>query len=101
MGAWCGWDNANTDYQLKEADSVLTITLDVPASDYMGGRIVPAGKWENDLGYDQVVEGKELLNPDMDPAKGNNGDNNIVFAEAGNYTVTLDIGAKTIKIVKN
>ena len=101
VGAWCGWNNADTAYQLKEADSVLTITLDVPQSDYMGGRIVPAGKWESDLGYSQVTEGKEYLDPAQDPAAGGNGDNNIVFLEAGNYTITLDLGAKEIKIVKN
>ena len=67
----------------------------------MGGRIVPAGKWESNLGYSQVTEGKEYLDPAQDPANGGNGDNNIVFAEAGNYTITLDLGTKEIKIVKN
>ena len=80
---------------------MLAITLDVPQDGYMGGRIVPAGKWDTDFGYAQVVEGKEYLDPAQDPATGANGDNNIVFAEAGNYTVTLDIGAKEIKITKN
>ena len=101
MGAWCDWNNADTAYQLKEADSVLTITLDVPESGYMGGRVVPAGKWESNLGYSQVTEGKDLLDPAQDPAAGGNGDNNIVFAAAGNYTVTVDIGAAEIKITKN
>ncbi len=67
----------------------------------MGGRVVLAGTWDNDLGYDQVKTGAELLNPDMAPANGNNNDNNIVFAEAGNYTVTVDLAAKEITIVKN
>jgi hypothetical protein len=64
----------------------------------MGGRIVPIGTWETDLGYAQVTEGAELMK-EVDPA--DNGDNNIIFAEAGNYTVTVDVEAKTITIVKN
>ncbi|MBO4847974.1 MAG: extracellular solute-binding protein [Clostridia bacterium] len=98
VGAWGGWDNASSDYKLTEADGKLTITLDVPESDYMGGRIVPIGTWETDLGYAQVTEGAELMK-EVDPA--DNGDNNIIFAEAGNYTVTVDVEAKTITIVKN
>ena len=96
VGAWCDWDNANTAYQMQGEGDVLTITLDVPESDYMGGRIVPAGTWETTLGYAQVTEGADLLN-----AEAAGGDNNIVFNEAGNYTVTVDLSTMTITIVKN
>ncbi|MBO4562239.1 MAG: extracellular solute-binding protein [Clostridia bacterium] len=98
VGAWGGWDNSSTDYKMEEADGKLTITLDVPESDYMGGRIVTLGTWDNDLGYAQVTEGTEYLK-EVDPA--DNPDNNIIFAEAGNYTVTVDLNAMTISIVKN
>ena len=101
VGVWCDWDNSNTAYQMEQADSLLTITLDVPENGYMGGRIVPAGKWDTDFGYSQVTEGKDLLDPAQDPANGGNNDNNIVFAAPGNYTVTLDIGTAEITIVKN
>ena len=101
VGAWGGWDNSSKDFLLTEADGKYTITLDVPESDYMGGRIVLIGTWDNTLGYDQVTEGADLLNPDMAPALGSNGDNNIVFAAAGNYTVTVDVNAAQISIVKN
>ncbi len=101
VGAWCNWDNADASMLMKEADGVLTLTLDVPESDYMGGRIVVAGEWGTDYGYNQVTTGKELLNPDMDPSLGNNGDNNIVFAAAGNYTVTCNLTTGEITIVKN
>ena len=101
VGAWGGWNNASMDFKFDQKGDILTLTLDVPQSDYMGGRVVLAGTWDNDLGYDQVKTGVEYLNPDMAPAKGSNGDNNIVFAEAGNYTVTVDLAAKEITIVKN
>ena len=93
VGAWNGWNNADeTDtYYLK--DGVLT--LDVPESDYMGGRIVHPGKWDTDLGFAQVTEGADLIKD----LGADNPDNNIVFAEAGNYTITLADGA--ISIVKN
>jgi len=101
VGAWGDWNNASLDYKMEEADGKMSITLDVPQSDYMGGRIVLAGTWDTDMGYSQVTTGKELMNPEMDPANGNNNDNNIVFAEAGNYTVTVDMNTKEITIVKN
>ena len=97
VGAWNGWDNADLAGAGMEQDgNILTITLDVPESDYMGGRIVPVTSWDTSLGYAQVVEGADLLNAD---AAG--GDNNIVFLEAGNYTVTCDISSSEIRIVKN
>ena len=98
VGAWGGWDNTSTEYKLNEVDGKLVITLDVPESDYMGGRIVKLATWDTDLGYAQVTVGTEYLKV-VDPA--DNGDNNIIFAEAGNYTVTVDLDAKTITIVKN
>ena len=76
----------------------ISITLDVPQSDYMGGRIVAAGEWGADMGCQQVTEGADLIQP-YDAA--NNPDNNIIFLEAGNYTVSANLSSKEIKIVKN
>ena len=93
MGAWNGWNNADESdtYYLKDG----TVTLDVPESGYMGGRIVTPGEWGNDKGFAQVTTGKELVKD----LGSDNPDNNIVFAEPGNYTVTWDGAA--ITIVKN
>ena len=93
VGAWNGWNNADESdtYYLKDG----TITLDVPQSDYMGGRIVKPGDWGTDKGFAQVTTGADLIQ-DLGDA---NPDNNIVFAEPGNYTVTLD--GDSITIVKN
>ena len=93
VGAWNGWNNADdTDtYYFKNN----TLTLDVPESDYMGGRIVNPGDWGTDKGFAQVTVGKELIKD----LGADNPDNNIVFAEPGNYTITLN-GAD-INIVKN
>ena len=97
VGAWNGWNNADENFAMTKDGNNYTITLDVPQSDYMGGRIVTPGDWGTELGYAQVTEGKDLLNPEMaDPAK--NGDNNIVFAAPGTYTVTTD--GTSITIVK-
>ena len=90
VGAWNNWNNADdTDtYYLKDG----SVTLDVPQSDYMGGRIVNPGSWDTDKGFQQVTEGKELIQ-----ALGEDiGDNNIVFLAPGNYTVTWDGTAITI-----
>ena len=97
VGAWNGWNNADdadTYYLTDNGDGTFSLTLDVPASDYMGGRIVSPGDWGADKGFAQVTDGADLLNAD---AAGD--DNNIVFNEAGNYTVTWDGAA--ITIVKN
>ena len=93
VGAWNGWNNADDSdtYYLKNG----SLTLDVPESDYMGGRIVTPGDWGNDKGFAQVTTGAELIKD----LGADNPDNNIVFAEAGNYTVTWD-GAE-ITIIKN
>ncbi len=93
VGAWNGWNNADdTDtYYFKNN----TLTLDVPESDYMGGRIVNPGSWDTDKGFAQVTSGAELIK-DLGT---DNPDNNIVFAEPGNYTVTLN--GSEITIVKN
>ncbi len=90
VGAWNGWNNSdeNDTYYLKDGK----LTLEVPQSDYMGGRIVTPGQWGNDKGYEQVTEGKELIQDLGD----NIGDNNIVFLEAGTYTITWDGTAITI-----
>ena len=96
VGAWNGWDNADMTHKLEEKDGVYTITLDVEESDYMGGRIVTATNWDSDHGAAQVTEGADLI--DLDAA---GGDNNIVFKEPGNYTVTWTEADNTIKIVKN
>ena len=93
VGAWNGWNNADdTDtYYLKDG----SLTLDVPESDYMGGRIVTPGKWDTDIGFAQVTTGADLIKD----LGADNPDNNIVFAEAGNYTVTWD--GTEVTIVKN
>ena len=96
VGAWNGWNNADEadTYYLVETDGVYSLTLDVPESDYMGGRVVHPGDWGTDIGFAQVTDGADLLN-----AEAAGDDNNIVFNEAGNYTVTWDGTAVTI--VKN
>ena len=93
VGAWNGWNNADTTdtYYLKDG----ALTLDVPESDYMGGRIVAPGSWDTDKGFAQVTSGAELIKD----LGADNPDNNIVFAEPGNYTLTWDGAA--ISIVKN
>jgi arabinogalactan oligomer/maltooligosaccharide transport system substrate-binding protein len=93
VGAWNGWNNADDADTFYFKDN--TLTLDVPESDYMGGRIVNPGSWDTDKGFAQVTVGAELIKD----LGADNPDNNIVFAEAGNYTVTLN-GA-SIEIVKN
>ena len=93
VGAWNGWNNADESDTYYRKDG--TVTLDVPESGYMGGRIVTPGEWGNDKGFAQVTTGKELVKD----LGSDNPDNNIVFAEPGNYTVTWDGAA--ITIVKN
>ena len=93
VGAWNNWDNADSadTYYLKDG----AVTLDVPESGYMGGRIVKPADWGKDIGFLQVTEGKELIQDLVDDV----GDNNIVFLAPGNYTVTWD--GTAITIVKN
>lgn len=98
VGAWNEWNNADendTYYLTDNGDGTFSLTLDVPESDYMGGRIVSPGDWGSDKGFAQVTEGADLI---QDLGE-DNPDNNIVFAEAGNYTVTWD--GTAITIVKN
>ena len=99
VGAWNEWNNADTEVAAMQQDGEnISITLDVPQSDYMGGRIVAAGDWGTDMGCQQVTEGADLIQP-YDEAT--NGDNNIIFLAPGNYTVTANLSSKEIKIVKN
>ena len=87
VGAWNGWNNADdtdTFYFKKGDDGSYTLTLDVPESDYMGGRIVNPGSWDTDKGFAQVTTGADLVKD----LGADNPDNNIVFAAPGNYTVT-------------
>ncbi len=95
VGAWNGWNNADEadTYYLDKATG--SVTLEVPQSDYMGGRIVKPGDWGNDKGFLQVTEGKDLIQD----ISADVGDNNIVFLAPGNYTVTWD--GTAITIVKN
>ena len=98
VGAWNGWNNADeekTFYFTDNGDGTCSLTLDVPESDYMGGRLVNPGNWDTDKGFAQVTEGADLIKDLGD----DNPDNNIVFAEAGNYTLTWD--GTAITIVKN
>ena len=99
VGAWNGWDNADLEgFGMEQDGNVLTITLDVPESDYMGGRIVPVTSWDTNLGCQQVTEGADLI---VEYDEASNGDNNIIFLAPGNYTVTCDVSTSEIKIVKN
>ena len=93
VGAWNGWNNADDTDTYYFVDGVLT--LDVPESDYMGGRIVKPADWGTDKGFAQVTTGIELIKD----LGADNPDNNIVFIEPGNYTVTWD--GTSITIVKN
>ena len=99
VGAWNGWNNADDSgaVTLKDEGGKLVLTLDVPESDYMGGRIVKITTWDTTLGFAQVKEGADLIKD----LGADNPDNNIVFVEAGNYTVTVDVNAAEISIVKN
>ncbi len=97
VGAWNGWNNADEEdtYVLTDnGDGTFSLTLEVPESDYMGGRIVNIGSWESDKGFAQVTEGADLLNAD---AAGD--DNNIVFMEPGTYTITINTATNEITIV--
>ena len=99
VGAWNGWNNADDadTYVFTGDGNVKTLTLDVPESDYMGGRIVNIGSWDNDKGFAQVKTGADLIKD----LGADNPDNNIVFAEAGNYTITIDTTSNEITITKN
>ncbi len=98
VGAWNGWNNADDSgvVTFKDEGGKLTLTLDVPESDYMGGRIVKLTTWDTNLGFAQVKEGADLIKD----LGADNPDNNIVFAEAGTYTITVDVNAGEISIVK-
>ena len=99
VGAWNGWDNADVDnFGMTKDNETYTITLDVPESDYMGGRIVAAGDWGTDAGCQQVTVGADLIQ-EYDAAT--NGDNNIIFLAAGNYTVSWNQTTGEISITQN
>ena len=97
VGAWNGWSNSDTSFSMESNGDLYSITVDVPQSDYMGGRVVTAGTWENDKGQAQVTTGKDLIK-ELSPEE--NGDNNIVFVEPGTYTVTWNSSTNEITIVK-
>ena len=99
VGAWNGWNNADDSgvVTFKDEGGKLVLTLDVPASDYMGGRVVKITTWDTTLGCAQVKEGADLIQA---PDPETNADNNIIFLEAGTYTVTVDVNAAEISIVK-
>ena len=81
---------------MEKNNESYTITVDVPQSDYMGGRIVAAGNWDTDKGCQQVTEGADLIQP-YDEAS--NADNNIIFLNPGKYTVTYNASSGDITIV--
>ena len=98
VGAWNGWNNADdtdTFYFVDNGDGTASLTLEVPESDYMGGRIVTPGDWGTDKGFAQVSTGADLIKDLGD----DNPDNNIVFAAAGTYTVTVNTSTNEITIV--
>ena len=98
VGAWNNWKNDDDAYRMELKDGAYMFTLEVPQSNYMGGRIVTPGAWDKDKGGTEVTEGKDLLKLVGDAA--NNPDNNIVFNEAGTYVITYNQAANTITIVK-
>ena len=96
VGAWNGWNNADdtsTFYFSAKGEGIYTLTLEVPESDYMGGRIVNPGSWDTDKGFAQVTTGAELIKD----LGADNPDNNIVFAAPGTYTVTWNGAEITIE----
>ena len=98
VGAWNQWNNAAVEdsYMLSGTGDLLSLTLEVPQGEDMGGRIVTNGKWENDKGYAQLTTGKELAVDLGD----NNPDNNIVFAEPGTYTIRINTTTNEITLEK-
>ena len=95
VGAWNGWNNADEadTYILTGDGDVKSLTLEVPESDYMGGRIVNIGSWETGMGAAQVKTGADLIN-----VEAGGDDNNIVFLAAGTYTVSIDTASGEISI---
>ena len=98
VGAWNGWNNADDSgvVTFKDEGGKLVLTLDVPASDYMGGRVVKITTWDTTLGCAQVKEGADLI---VAPDPETNPDNNIIFLAEGTYTITVDTNAGEISIV--
>ena len=95
VGAWNGWNNADDadTYVFTGDGDVKSLTVELsPDLGWIGGRIVNIGTWENDKGYEQVTEGADLA------TQGD--DNNIVFNEAGTYTITINTATNEITIVK-
>jgi len=98
VGAWNGWNNSDDACKMKLDAETYSITLDVPQSDYMGGRIVANGQWDTDKGVTAITVGADLV---AAADATNNPDNNIIFNEAGNYTVSWNQTTGEISIVKN
>jgi arabinogalactan oligomer/maltooligosaccharide transport system substrate-binding protein len=82
---------------MEKDNETFTITVEVPESDYMGGRIVTPGEWDNDKGVTAVTVGVELIQPA--DAEGNP-DNNIIFLAAGTYEVSYNATTGEISIVQ-
>ena len=98
VGSWSGWDNTDEEYLLQKDGDILTIDIEIPESDYMGGRIVKYGEWGTDLGCKQVTIGSDLIE---EYDEEDNYDNNIIFKRKGNYSLTADLSNKQIEIIKN
>ena len=98
VGAWNDWNNTDDSgaVTLTAEGDLMSITLEVPESDYMGGRIVKLSSWDTDLGFAQVTTGADLIKDLGDE----NPDNNIVFAAPGTYTVTVNTATNEITIVE-
>ncbi|MDI9540797.1 MAG: extracellular solute-binding protein [Bacillota bacterium] len=97
VGAWNGWNNTDDAMRMEKDNETFTITVEVPESDYMGGRIVTPGEWDNDKGVTAVTVGVELIQPA--DAEGNP-DNNIIFLAAGTYEVSYNATTGEISIVQ-
>jgi arabinogalactan oligomer/maltooligosaccharide transport system substrate-binding protein len=103
VGAHNGWNNADATMIMQEtSDGVYTITITF-AEDlaYKGGRIVKPASWDTLAGYtDVAADSLSFLDAAYNPDGGSeaNGDNNLVFAAAGTYTITYDSIDGTITI---
>ncbi|MDO4198969.1 MAG: extracellular solute-binding protein [Erysipelotrichaceae bacterium] len=93
VGSWNGWSNSDTSFSMEENGENYSITVTVEAGAM--GRIVTAGDWDTDKGAAEVVEGADLI--DVSQA---GTDNNIVFVDAGTYTVTFNTTSKEVRITK-
>ena len=101
VGAHNGWDNTDMNQKAVqvegEEEGILEVTIEMPEGDYLGGRFVHPGEWGNDMGGTIVDAESQAL---IDVAASTSGDCNIVFLEAGEYKLTLNVNVPSIHIEK-